>query len=111
MVGNLFIAKIYFTDISSYKERPVLIIKELKDQDYLFLPLTTNLNQDGICIQPGDLDSGKLKKISMVIISKISIIHRSLIIRHLGSLKPDALKSIKLGLCKSFDCYNENMNK
>ena len=33
MVGKIYLAKIYFTDLSSYKIRPVLIIKELDKND------------------------------------------------------------------------------
>lgn len=43
MVGKIFLAKIYFTDMTGHKERPILLIHKYRDEDFLFLPLTTNL--------------------------------------------------------------------
>ena len=50
MVKKLFLAKIFFTDLSNYKLRPILLIKEYKDEDFLYLPLTTNLELKGITL-------------------------------------------------------------
>jgi len=36
MVGDVYLAKIYFTDLSAYKIRPVLVYKKL-DDDYVCL--------------------------------------------------------------------------
>jgi hypothetical protein len=38
------LVKVYFTDLSDFKIRPVLFYKKIGN-DYLFLPLTTNLKR------------------------------------------------------------------
>ncbi len=44
MVGRLYISKVYFTDLSEFKIRPILIVREFLKEDVLYLPLTTNLD-------------------------------------------------------------------
>jgi hypothetical protein len=44
MVGDIYLAKIFFTDLSEYKIRPVLVIKEM-GRDCICLQLTSNLKQ------------------------------------------------------------------
>ena len=68
MVGKIFLAKIYFTDMADHKERPILLIYQYRDEDFLFLPLTTNLTMPGVSISSSDLSSGVLKKPSVVIV-------------------------------------------
>jgi hypothetical protein len=48
MVGKIFLAKIYFTDMAAHKERPILLIHQYRNDDFLFLPLTTNLTLAGV---------------------------------------------------------------
>ena len=61
MVGEIYLAKIYFTDLSDYKIRPVLVIKTLGD-DCMCLQLTSQLHHPGIVISNDDLVDGVLKK-------------------------------------------------
>ncbi len=61
MVSRIFLAKIYFTDLSDYKIRPVLIVKDL-EEDCICLPLTTQHNYPGIMISSNDFLEGALKK-------------------------------------------------
>lgn len=104
MVGKIFLAKIFFTDITDHKIRPVLIIYKYKDEDYLFLPLTTNLKITGISIKSSDLQSGQLKKPSIIIVPKISIIHKSLLMREIGMVKIDILKQVMGKVCSDLGC-------
>ncbi len=105
MVGKIFLTKIFFTDLSDYKILPALIIKEYKDEDFLYLPLTTNLKLKGTIISPPDLKSGELKKTSVVIVPKISIIHKSFLIKEIGKVKEAIFKHILKEICFSFDCF------
>jgi len=40
MVGEIYLAKIYFTDAATAKVRPVLLLKPNSFNDVLYLPLT-----------------------------------------------------------------------
>jgi len=61
MVGEIYLVRILFSDFTNSKVRPILIIKEYKE-DVLALPLTTSLNRKGFTIQSEELVEGKLKK-------------------------------------------------
>ena len=80
MVGKIYLAKIYFTDLSEYKIRPVVVIREYGD-DSVCLPLTSNLEHDGIVVGIENLEEGFLKKESKVIFPKSFTLHRSILIK------------------------------
>ena len=48
MVKKIYIAKVYFTSMTDYKERPVLVIKEYEKNDIIYLPLTTSFKKIGM---------------------------------------------------------------
>jgi len=104
MVKEIWMAEVYFTDSSTYKSRPILVFKKYKDEDFLFLPLTTNLDAEGIKINNSDLLIGQIKSASVIIIPKISIIHNSLLIKNIGTLKDDVFNKVMENLCKEMDC-------
>ena len=61
MVGDIYLAKIYFTNLSEYKVRPVLVIKRL-GADYICLQLTSQLKGHKLIINNKDLTKGKNKQ-------------------------------------------------
>ena len=62
MVGKIYLTKIYFTDLSEYKIRPVLVIKELDKEDVICLQLSSQIKKDRIIITNKDLIDGNLLK-------------------------------------------------
>ena len=63
MVGSIYLAKIYFTDLSEYKIRPVLVIKELGD-DCICLQMTSQVNNNSILFKYiANIKEQKLKAI------------------------------------------------
>jgi len=106
MVRKIFLAKIYFTDMAAHKERPILLIHQYRDEDFLFLPLTTNLTMPGVSISSVDLSSGLLRKPSVIIIPKISIIHKSLLIKELGELRQEIFVRVMKNVCEGLACQS-----
>ena len=106
MVGSIYLAKIYFTDLSEYKIRPVLVIKVL-DEDCICLQLTTQYKNENIVISNSDLKSGSLKKDSLVIVPKNFTLHNSILFKYLGSLKEIKQKEIFEIFCNKIDCKNK----
>lgn len=104
MVRKLFLAKIFFTDLSNYKLRPVLLIKEYKDEDFLYLPLTTNLELKGITINNDDMEKGSLKQISVVIVPKIGILHKKFLVKEIGIVKREIFGKVMKEFCTEFKC-------
>lgn len=86
MVAGIYLAPIYFMDANHAKTRPILLIKQNNYQDYVFVPLTTNLQAIGIAIDNSNLQEGFLPKKSMIVYEKVSVIAPSRLIKKIGVL-------------------------
>ena len=58
MVGNIYFINMPYSDFTKSKGRPVLVFKEIDKNDFLVLPLTSNLKkesfkkvQNNLCIK------------------------------------------------------------
>lgn len=97
MIGLLYISVPQFYDISkhklSFKKRPVLIISEPRNNDYIVLPLSTISNSSNIDneydikIDPQKYPSLNLAKISYVRTHKSFAIHEKELIKEIANLK------------------------
>jgi len=106
MVGNIVLVKVYFTDLSEYKIRPVYIFKKYDDEDYMFLPLSSNIKRSGILLDSNCLKNWNLDRESIVIIPKIWIVHKTLILKEIGSLNLVKISEIQIKLCEKLWCNN-----
>jgi mRNA interferase MazF len=106
MVGKIYLAKIYFTDLSAYKIRPVLIIKEL-GEDCICLQLTSQLHHQGILIGQQDLINGYLKKESMLLIPKNFTLHQSILTKYLAQVNLTVLSQAIDRLCNELGCQDK----
>ncbi|WP_422554676.1 type II toxin-antitoxin system PemK/MazF family toxin [Methylovulum miyakonense] len=96
-------AKIYFTDLSAYKIRPVLVIKELHD-DCMCLQLTAQAKGRGLTLTQQDLLKGGLKKESFVIMPKNFTLHKSILVKYLATLNPERMFDIGREFCLEIGC-------
>lgn len=105
MVKNIYFVEIPYSNFSKVKGRPILIFKELEN-DYLYLPLTSNLSRSGVLLNSHDLENGILKKESVIIVPKISAIDKNLIAqgRLIGTLKENKFDEVVLKICNSLGC-------
>ena len=103
MVGDIYLAKIYFTDLSAYKLRPVLVIKEL-DDDCMCLQLTTQTKTGRLTIGQQDLVKGGLKKESFVIVPKNFTLHKSIFVKYLATLNLELTGKITREFCLAMGC-------
>jgi mRNA-degrading endonuclease toxin of MazEF toxin-antitoxin module len=95
MVGEIhFLANIYFTNVTAAKVRPVLILKSNSFSDVLYLPLTSNININGISINNSNLLDGYLPKISIVIYEKVGVIATSLLIKKIATINNNTYMQI-----------------
>ena len=95
--GDVCVAKIGFTDGTDIKARPVIIIEQLALQDYVYIPLTTNLTcQDKYdCIfENNDLVSGSIKR-SRAVIKRACAINKSLVTGAIAKLNHLALEKLQ----------------
>ncbi len=106
MVGNIYFINMPYSDFSKSKGRPILVFKAIDKNDLLILPLTSNLQRDGIIISSDDIEDGRIKKDSVVIVPKLTAIDSSLIIgsKFIASLKEESFKNIQTQLCFKLGC-------
>ncbi|MCT7550956.1 type II toxin-antitoxin system PemK/MazF family toxin [Aliarcobacter butzleri] len=105
MVGKIYLAKIYFTDLNEYKIRPVLVIKVL-DEDCICLQLTTQYYNSKILVSNDDLIDGTLKKESLIVVPKNFTLHKSILFKYLGKLNDEKQKEIFKIFCEKIGCNN-----
>ena len=106
MVGDIYYITMPYSDFTKAKGRPVLVVQEIDKNDVLILPLTSNLQRDGIVITNEDICDGHLKKDSVVIIPKLTAVDSSLIkgSRFIASLREESFLKVKEKLCKKLEC-------
>jgi len=103
MVGKIYLAKIYFTDLSQYKIRPVLVIKQL-DNDCICLQLTSKIKDKSIIIKNNNLSDGVLKKDSLVVVPKNFTLHKSILFKYIATVKEEKLFEIFNIFCIKIGC-------
>jgi len=82
------------------------VFREIDKRDVLVLPLTTNLNREGIVISNKDIVEGSLKKESVVIVPKITAIDSGLMSqsRKIATLKEKTFAKVLQEICHKFEC-------
>ncbi len=106
MVGGIYFITMPYSDFKNAKGRPVLVFKTIDKNDLLVLPLTTNLQREGIKVSNEDIRDGSLKKESVIIVPKLTAIDASLILgsRFIASLKEKSFDRVKSELCLKLEC-------
>ena len=95
-----------YSDFTKSKGQPVLVFKRIDKNDLLILPLTSNLQRDGIIITAEDIEDGRIKKESVVVVPKLTAVDSSLIIgsKFIASLKKESFAKVKNQLCLKLEC-------
>jgi len=106
MVGSIYFISMPYSDFKTAKGRPVLVFKTIDKNDLLVLPLTTNLQREGIKVNNEDIRDGSLKKESVIIVPKLTAIDSSLILgsKFIASLKEKSFDRVKSELCLKLEC-------
>lgn len=85
--GNLVLIPFPFTDLTSTKVRPALIIsKDMKNEDLIILPISSHRFGDSFMITTKDMSKGVLPLVSYVRFTKVATLHGSLVKRVIGDL-------------------------
>ena len=97
--GDIVLVSFPFTDLTSSKRRPALVVSpdRFNDalQDLVLVALTSRLTgQDPILIDPSDCTDGDLPKRSAVKPAKLFTIHASLVVKRVCTLAPSKLDDV-----------------
>ena len=97
--GEIVLIPVPFTDLSSSKKRPVLIISSDKynaeSQDMIVVAITSNPTQTGIPIINSDMISGQLPKPSIIRSDKIYTLNQGIVVKSIGSISKTVRDSVK----------------
>lgn len=99
--GDVIVLPFPFTDLSSAKRRPAVVLADLKGNDYIMLQITSKNVKDSyaISLAATDFISGSLKTDSNVRPNKIFTLDGQLILYKIGHLTDQKLSECIDGVC------------
>jgi mRNA interferase MazF len=96
--SEIVLIPVPFTDLSSTKKRPVLVISNTAHNssypDMIVVAITSNLLQDGIVIESKDLTVGALPKKSIIRCDKIYTLDQSIVVKRFGILADEVMANV-----------------
>jgi mRNA interferase MazF len=95
-----------FTDLSSAKRRPVLVLSFPNDQgDFMAVQITSQVRYEpALPLSRDDFELGDLPKSSIVRPVKVFTLNSSLIIRRVGRLHESSFRRIRNDVCAQLGC-------
>ena len=104
--GDIILVPFPFTDLSSSKRRPALVIspESFNDrmQDLVVVAITSQLtDQDAVLVEQSDCVDGTLPKTSVVKLAKLFTIHSTLVLKKICALRAEKLETV-LGELRRF---------
>jgi len=94
--GDVVVVPFPFSDLSSAKRRPALVVAELRGDDLILCQITSQRLKDEYSIPLDDTDFqlGSLRKKSNVRPNRIFTADRRIILYRVGKLKEEKLKEV-----------------
>ena len=102
--GEVVVLPFPYTDLSSIKKRPALIIATLKGENVILTQITTvkREDEDLISLTKKDFETGFLKQDSFIMPSIIFTVESSTIVYKTGRVKKEKIKEVEKKLCEIF---------
>ncbi len=97
--GSIILLPFPFTDLSSSKKRPALVISRTefnnKNEDIICCLITSNPNATGVKISKKDMESGSLEFVSTIKPHRIFTASKSIIYKILGKLSISKRRAVE----------------
>ena len=102
--GDIVVLSFPYTDFSSVKKRPAVVIATLKGQNVILAQITTNQrnDEDLVSLAKKDFASGSLSSDSFIMASLIFTADSSKIEYKIGKIKQEKIKEIQNKLVEVF---------
>ena len=102
--GDVVVLPFPYTDFSSVKKRPAIVIATLKGNNVILAQITTNQrnDEDLISLTKKDFASGSLTSDSFIMASLIFTTDNSKIEYKAGKIKQEKIKEVEQKLCEIF---------
>lgn len=94
--GDIVVVPFPFSDLTSAKRRPALVIAELEGDDLILCQITSQQIRDryAILIDDSDFEDGTLRQTSNVRPNRIFTADRHIILYIVGPLKPEKVNEV-----------------
>ena len=94
--GDVVVVPFPFSDLSSAKKRPALLLADVNGEDFILLQITSQAMRDSyaVSLDEDDFVSGSLKKKSNIRPNKIFTADKSLVLYKLGAIKREKTKEV-----------------
>jgi mRNA interferase MazF len=104
--GDIILVPFPFTDLSSSKRRPALVVSpddfNGRLQDLVVIAITSQLTDDNaVTVEQDDCVDGMLPKTSVVKLAKLFTIHSTLVLKRICALRDEKLDAV-LGELRRF---------
>ncbi|MGB7534014.1 MAG: type II toxin-antitoxin system PemK/MazF family toxin [Halobacteriota archaeon] len=95
--GDIVVVPFPFSDLTSAKRRPALVIVELEGDDLILCQITSQQIRDryAILIDDSDFEDGTLRQTSNVRPNRIFTADRHIILYIVGHLKPEKVNEVR----------------
>ena len=102
--GDVVVLPFPYTDLSTTKKRPALVIATLRGQNIILSQITTvkRGDEDLISLTKKDFETGFLKQDSFIMLSIISTAESSTVAYKVGKVKQEKIKEVEKKLCEIF---------
>ena len=96
VAGDVVVVPFPFTDLSSTRKRPALVLSNLEGDDLVICEITSTIRKDSyvVSLENKDLESGKLKTNSIIRPNRILTINRNIINYKFGKIKDSKLQEV-----------------
>jgi len=100
--GDVVVLPFPFTDLSTVKKRPALVVSNSKDNNLILCQITSQQRKEAVSLKKEDFSSGLLKQSSFIIPSIIFTIEEMNIEYRAGKLKKEKIKEVQDRLVEIF---------
>lgn len=103
--GDIVIVPFPFSDLSSIKQRPVLVLSKNKDisssEDVVTCGITSNLRNErhSILIDNSDLEKGSIPVESRIKVDKLFTLNKDLIRKKVARVKDNVFDKVRIEFC------------
>lgn len=102
--GDIVVVSFPFSDLTSVKKRPALVVAALTGEDIILAQVTSVTHSDGysIPLDAHDFKQGSLPRSSVIRLNKLFTADKSLVLYKAGSLSEQKVKDAEGMLVKIF---------
>ncbi len=94
--GDVVVTPFPFSDLSSSKRRPALVVAQLTGEDVVLCQITSRATSDAyaITLDPGDFSSGKLRVPSNIRPNRLFTADSNIVLYKAGSVATEKLQEV-----------------